>query len=222
MIDDMIKHAPPWASARYAFRGIQVALTLGILLVGMVACSVQTVRLEGAQVKLPLIGTVGPQGWIPYAEELEGQVVRVKLERDEANDNHRKTKANFRAAQAEAERLQREENARIEAQHRRTLNAATTRLRAERDTFRNRYERMRDHFIARADAGSDGEAVRVPLDRDSGEPVEAASCYGVSGRRPYLVQIKCDQIASEQASQLKALQDAVRSAPGVVIVDDES
>jgi hypothetical protein len=61
------------------------ALVLALALAGVmtVVAAVQTVRLDGFQIRAPLIGTVGPQGWIAKAQKAErerAEFVRLQLE----------------------------------------------------------------------------------------------------------------------------------------------
>jgi len=203
---------PGQLEAEYAIKGGILLVIALFTLAGMVGCSVQTARVDGFQVPLPLIGKVGPEGWRPKA-------LRFEIERDDARDNarqqaenHRKTKDNYRSAQAKAAAEQRAYVQRVELQRKEAVDEATSNLRRERDSISAKFERMRDNWLAtnRATVGSDAGAVRVSLDPDDRpEPVEEAGCYGLSGTRPVLVQLECDRIASEQAAQLDALIDVV-------------
>lgn len=58
----------------------EILLTSALLL-----ALVQTIRLEGAQVRFPIIGTVGPEGWKPKAERFALALVQFKRARDAAN-----------------------------------------------------------------------------------------------------------------------------------------
>jgi len=198
-------------------------IAVGIaLLIGWAGFATQTIRLDGLQLRLPFIGTIGPQGWRPYALELEGEVTRVTLERDQANANHRQTKENYRAAQEEANRRQAEEVARIEREHKETINEIRHRFAAAVSGYDDRARRMREQYLqARSAAGrapGDLPGARSP---DPGLADEAPGCYGISGRRTYLAQIECDRIASNQAEQLRALQELVLSLPGVRVVEGQ-
>lgn len=203
--------------ARWAVIGVAI-----VAAIGWIGFATQTIRLEGAQLRLPFIGSIGPQGWKPYAEELKDEVVEVTLQRDQANANHRKTKLNYRSAQKQAQVALEEENERIETEHKEEIRAIENRHRVELAGVRDREQRMRDaYFRARTDAERLADEAREADFASAGEAAEATGCYGVSGRRPYLVQIRCDRIATEQAAQLKALQETVEAWPDLEVIDEE-
>lgn len=77
-------------------RGISLAQWL--LIVALVLVVVQTVRIEGAQLKLPLLGAIGPQGWKPRALEAEATIKRISEAQDEAERRARDAKASEEAA----------------------------------------------------------------------------------------------------------------------------
>ncbi|MBD2842720.1 hypothetical protein [Erythrobacter rubeus] len=200
---------PQILAASYAIKGIWLLLAVLLMLSGYVGWAVS---VHGAQIRLPLIGTIGPEGWKPYAERLEGQVVRIRLQRDLANSNHRQTKTNYRAAQAEAERKQAAYVVRVELEKKEAIDAATFDLRRDRERIRAQYRRLLDDARSGAGGYATGETGDLRLPGDAGDRsviAEATGCYGLSGTRPVAVQLKCDQIASDQAAQLNALIDAV-------------
>ncbi|MEM1364777.1 MAG: hypothetical protein AAGH82_03410 [Pseudomonadota bacterium] len=141
---------------------------------------------------------------------------------DQANTNHRQTKENYRRAQEQAQVALVEENARIETAHKEEVRAIENRHRVELADVRDRERRMRDQYLrARTDAERAADEAREAEAARSSELAEATGCYGVSGRRPYLVQIRCDRIATEQATRLRALQETVQAWPDLEIVDEE-
>ena len=60
--------------------------------------AVQTVRVDGLQIKAPLIGNIGPQGWKPRALEAEATLKRVSEAQVEAERKARDAKASEEAA----------------------------------------------------------------------------------------------------------------------------
>ena len=55
--------------------------------------AVQTVRIDGLQIKAPLIGNIGPQGWKPRALTAEATLKRVSEAQDEAERKARDARA---------------------------------------------------------------------------------------------------------------------------------
>lgn len=81
---NLIDNLPPALTARHAVTGLRILIVLILTLAGVIGCTVQTVRLDGAQAKLPLIGTIGPEGWKPYAQRLETDLAKVREAQAEA------------------------------------------------------------------------------------------------------------------------------------------
>lgn len=177
------------------------ALMIALVFAGLMlaAATVQTVRLDGLQLRLPLIGSIGPQGWKPRALAAEAKF-RFEIEA------HKQTKDTYRQAQADAARQQ---TIRL-AMHRQEVEHINEKHRSElRDNLaalRSRYERLLAQ--AKAGAGFAGAAgtVRVPINPDAAGRTDAASGDGgfLAAREP-LEQLERDWIATKQAQQLNAL-----------------
>jgi hypothetical protein len=77
------------------------ALIIALVFAGlmMAAAAVQTVRLDGLQLRLPLIGSIGPKGWIARAEAAEARNAHLALMRELA------TKAAIEARRSEEQAL---------------------------------------------------------------------------------------------------------------------
>lgn len=158
---------PGQLEAEYAVTGLRIALAGLLLLSGVVGCTVQTVRIDGAQVALPLIGTIGPQGWKPYAEELEGKLA-AKDEQIENCENRLLT------SNASVDLLEKElqdiaiaaEKRAMELERRRKqAEADKTRLAAEAARSQRRIDEL--NRLAREAAGN-CEAPRELLDQLEG------------------------------------------------------
>ncbi len=195
---------PPLLTARYALTGLKIALVALVLLFAVVGCTTQTVRLEGFQVRLPLIGTIGPKGWKPYALELKAEVKTIRIDLELANARHAATKRAYAEAQAEAARMQAEVVAREVARQERITDEVRADYQQRLAALRARAARLQAE--ARAGAGSAPGDLQLPeTGQASGGADAAPRCHGLSGTRDPLTQIECDRIATEQATQLDAL-----------------
>jgi len=152
---------PPHILARASFwfagLGWRDFVILGLVLI----CLVQTVRIEGLQVRLPLIGAVGPEGFRPKAERLERVLDGVKV------------------AQEAAHKLAAEQKAREESELRELAKGTDD---AIEQGLRDELARARD-FIARnrvrdAQGRASGAAAPAP-DRSAGHD-------GPAGQAPEL------------------------------------
>jgi hypothetical protein len=188
--------------------GVDVTLRLFMIVTGVLLAAlllfgfVQTVRIDGMRLSLPLIGSVGPEGWKPRALKAEAGI-RLEVAA------HRQTKTVYREAQAEAARQQiiriamhQKEVEQINDRHRAALNRNLADQRA-------RFERL----LAKAGANSKGAtyAVRVPVDPNAAARTDGgAGDAGLPPAREPIDQLERDWIATKQAYQLQALIGWVR------------
>jgi hypothetical protein len=194
---------PPWLAPRYALTGIKLGLSALLLLLAVVGCSTQTVRLEGFQVKLPLIGTFGPQGWKPYAKELEGEVRSIRIDLELAEARHFATKRAYIEAQEDAARQQAEIIARQVARQERITDEVRQDYQRSIAALRARAARLQAQ--ARAGAGGASGGLQLP---ETGDPAsgidDPAACQEIPAR-DVKTDMACRAIAEEQAIQLDAL-----------------
>lgn len=203
----MLPPLPPWLMPRYVLTGLKLTLTALVLLLAVVGCTTQTVRLEGFQIRIPLIGSIGPQGWKPYAQELEGAVVKVKLERDQANANHAATKQAYRDAQEEAARMEAERIARVIEQQEQITDEVRQDYSRDIAALRARADRLRRE--ARTSAGSATSGLQVPAESDTASGTDAAPDCQRLPAASLNDDLRCREIATAQATQLEALIDWV-------------
>ena len=199
----MLPPLPPWLAPRYALTGAKLGLSALLLLLAVVGCTTQTVRLEGFQIRLPIIGAIGPQGWKPYAKELEGEVRSIRIDLELSEARHIATKRAYEDAQAEAQKMEADRLARVLAQQERITDEV-------RDDYSRRIAALRARAArlqaeARAGAGGAAGGVEMPA---SGDPAaradEAPDCRALPA--PDLTtEIRCREIAEAQATQLGAL-----------------
>ena len=205
---------PSWVSARYAVKGVYLAAVGLTVALSVVIAVVQTIRIDGFQVKLPLVGWVGPQGWKPYAENLENAVVKVKFQLEKANDNHRQTKANYAEAQKQAAQQQKEYVDRVVKRQTEISNASQQVLDHRIRDIRARFDRLRAE-TERAGAGSAPREVRVPEGGDTApRPDQAPDCQRFPAAS-VAEDLECRRIATEQATQLDLLIDWVEAQKSV-------
>lgn len=208
---------PPWLAPKYALTGVRLSLTALVLLLAVVGCSTQTVRLEGFQIRVPLLGSIGPKGWKPYAQELEGelQVTRVALK--QANENHVATKQAYREAQEEAARMQADIIAREVARQERITDEVREDYGRRIAELRARADRLRRQLQDGAGAGGAAGGVRVPTEGDAAGRANATSGCNEFPAPSAAVDLNCREIAEQQALQLDALITWVREQWGINI-----
>jgi hypothetical protein len=194
---------PPILAARYALRGVQIAAVVAVLLLATVGCATQTVRLEGFRISLPLIGDIGPKGWRPYAIELEGEVKTIRIDLVESRARHAASKRAYAEAQEEAARMQADIVEREVARQERITDEVRKDYQQRIAALRSRADRLR----AEAGAGVAGspDQVRVPADANAAARTdEAPDCQRLPA--PDIeTDLRCREIATEQALQLDAL-----------------
>jgi len=193
---------PGWASAKLAVSGLRAALFGLVLFAAIAAAVVQTVRLEGLHV-----WPISITGWIKTAGEFEGQ-------RDAERSAHRKTKDDYRAAQAEAARREAARLEHVRAQQEDITDAIEHDYRARLADLGARAERLRQELRARAEPAGAGRGVEGAALRDAaGGAGEAAGDHRLPAARERTgaferteeEQLERDIIATRQALQLDAL-----------------
>ncbi len=204
---------PPLLTARYALTGLKIALVAIVLLFAVVGCTTQTVRLEGFQVKLPLIGTIGPQGWKPYAKELEGEVRSIRIDLELSEARHVATKRAYEEAQAEAARMEAERLARVVEQQERITDEVRQDYSRRIADLRKRANRLQAE--ARTSAGGASDQVRVSETGNAASGIDEAPDCATLPARDLETDIACRAIAEEQAMQLDALITWVQRQLGV-------
>jgi hypothetical protein len=199
----MLPPLPPWLAPRYALTGIKLGLSALLLLVAVVGCSTQTVRLEGFRIQLPVIGTIGPKGWKPYAKELEGEARSIRIDLELAEARHVATKRAYEDAQAEAARMEAERLARVVARQEEITDEVRQDYSRRIADLRARAARLQDQARAGARGASGG--LQLP---ETGDPAsgidDPAACQEIPAR-DVKTDIACRAIAEEQAIQLDAL-----------------
>jgi hypothetical protein len=203
---------PPWLAPRYALTGIKLGLSGLLLLLAVVGCTTQTVRLEGMQLKLPLIGTIGPKGWKPYAQELEGEVRSIRIDLELSEAKHVATKRAYLEAQEEAARQQAEMIAREVARQERITDEVRNDYNRRIAALRARADRLR----AEAGAGAEGAAgaVRVSTEGEAAGRANATARCDEFPSPSATIELNCREIAEAQAMQLDALISWVRQQLG--------
>lgn len=210
---DMLPPLPPWLAPRYALTGLKLGLSGLLLLVAVVGCTTQTVRLEGFQIKLPLIGSIGPQGWKPYAQELEGEVRSIRIDLELSEARHEATKRAYTEAQAEAARMEAERITRVVEQQERITDEVRQDYSRRIADLRARAARLQAE--ARAGAGSASGGVQLPEAGNATYGIDdPAACQEIPARN-LETDIACRAIAEEQAEQLETLIEWVQRQMGV-------
>lgn len=194
---------PPWLAPRYVLTGLKLTLTAFVLLLAVVGCTTQTVRLEGFQVRFPLIGSIGPQGWKPRALKAEGEVKSIRIDLELSEARHVATKRAYIEAQEEAARQQAEIIEREVARQERITDEVREDYNRRIADLRKRADRLR----AEARASAEGAAGAVPVPAEAGSSsgvADPAACQEIPAR-DLDTDIACRAIAEEQAMQLEAL-----------------
>jgi hypothetical protein len=199
----MLPPLPPWLAPRYALTGLKLGLSGLLLLICLVGCTTQTIRLEGFQIRLPLIGTIGPQGWKPYALEQEAKVRSIRIDLEMSEVRHKATKRAYTEAQAEAARMEAERIIRvIEKQE-----AITDEV---RDDYNRRIADLRARAArlqaeARTGFGGPSGGLQLPETSDAPGGVDEAPRCDQLPAPDLTTELNCREIAEQQAIQLAAL-----------------
>lgn len=158
-----------------------------VAIAALLALTVQTARVASRDVAIT---------------ELKQDVADRTRERDQANTNHRQTKANYAAAQARAAELDRRRLERVLAEQQEITDEAVADYRRRLAAVRAEFERLRGEARAGDGAGGTTDAERVPAAGGA-----ASGAAEAAGDRGFPLNERL--IATEQALQLQALIDWV-------------
>lgn len=203
----MLPPLPPWLAPKYVLTGVKLVIAGALLLFAVVGCTTQTVRLEGLQLRLPLIGSIGPQGWKPYAEQLERDNAQVRVKLDQAEARHAASKRAYAEAQEEAARIQADAIERTIARQKEITNEVRQDYNRRIADLRSRADRLRAE--ARADHQGATSEMRLPADGGAPARADAAPDCAAFPAPDLDTEITCREIAEQQATQLDALIDWV-------------
>lgn len=197
----------PWYQAQVAIRGAWIAAVGALILIVVGAAVVQTARLEGFKV-----WPFEMAGWIATATTREA-------ERDAERTAHRKTKTDYREAQADAARQEADRLDRVRQQQEEITNAMESDYRRQLADLGARAERLRKQVRTRTGAGGAPTGQPSPPLRDPASGADAAPSdrrLPPAGREPAghfgrtaEEQLERDIVATGQALQLDALIDWV-------------
>ena len=192
------------------FTGKGLKLSLGALALMTVFATVQTVRIEGVWCS-DVEASEKPQCIIRgFKQEL--QIIRIDLAEAEAHGRaeaakHKATKQAYREAQEEAARMESERLARVVAEQEEITHAVEADYRQRIAALRARADRLRREAEANRGSGAASAARDVQLseagDAASGTD-EAPDCNRIPAPDA-LTDIRCREIAEQQATQLDAL-----------------
>lgn len=201
-------------AAFFTSKGLK--LSLGALALMTVFATVQTIRIEG--VWCSDVDAGEKPACIMRGFKQEIQVIEIDLDEAEANwraevAKHKATKQAYRDAQEEAARMEAERLARVIAEQEEITDAVEADYRERIAALRTRAERLRRDAQAGAGAGSGAASapgdVQLPEARDpAARTDEAPDCRPLPARDA-LTEIRCREIAEQQATQLDALIDWV-------------
>ncbi|WP_370189227.1 hypothetical protein [Qipengyuania sp.] len=188
---------PAWTSAEVALKGVWCAAIGTVILISLGFAGVQTARLEGFK-----LGPISMTGWIETAKT-------AAAERDAEKGAHRKTKTDYRNAQAEAAELERQRLARVRREQQEISDAIEADYNARLADARARAERLRKELRTRDTATRKGGSLEVPGLSTAGDRAAAATADArlPAAERGSADQLERDLVATEQALQLDALID---------------
>lgn len=190
---------PGWIGAKVALKGVWLAAIAAVLLCALACTAVQTVRLQGFR-----LWPISTEGWIAKAG-------RFERERDAERRSHVRTKTDYRNAQIEAARLERQRLERVQAKQQEITDAVRNDYTIRLADARARADRLRRELQARSAAGgaSAGGAVSgIPV-ATGGAPAAAADDGLPDAALAAAERIERELVATEQALQLDALIDWV-------------
>lgn len=192
------------------FTGKGLKLSLGALALVTIFASIQTVRIEGVWCSEVEAGEKPACIIRGFKQEL--QVVRIDLAEAEAYGRaeaakHKATKQAYREAQEEAAIAEAARLARVVAEQKEITSEVEADYRRRIAAVRARADRLRREAEANRGSGAVGAPGDVQLP-EAGDPAsgtdEAPRCDEIPARDP-LTEIRCREIAEEQATQLDAL-----------------
>lgn len=189
------------------FSALTAKIFGGIALVLLAFATIQTIRIEGVwcndgdRPKCLIRG---------FKQEL--QIIRVNLAEAEANARaeaakHKATKEAYIAAQAEAAEMEAARIARVIARQQEITDEVKTEYRRQLAAVRAHANRLRAQLEASGGGGSGSTpgSLRMPeASRASAGADEAPDCQAFPARDA-LTEIRCREIAEQQALQLDAL-----------------
>lgn len=186
-------------------------IVLALLAAMTVFAAIQTVRIEGAFCS-DVSGREKPRciirGW-----KQEVQIIRIDLAEAEAYGRaeaakHKATKQAYRDAQEEAARMEAEHLARVVAEQQEITDAVEADYRQRIAALRARADRLRAQAEAAARgtsaAGSPGD-MQLPEASDTTSGTDAAPDCAAFPAPDLNTEIRCREIAEQQATQLDAL-----------------
>lgn len=197
----------------FAGRGLKIALAA--LAVMTVFATVQTIRIEGAlcsDVKRGEKASCLIRGWKQEVAHLRIDLAEAEAYGRTEAAKHKATKRAYIEAQEEAARLEAERLARVVARQQEITSEVEADYRNRIAALRVRADRLRAQVEAARGSGSGGSPGDVQLP-EAGNPAsgidEAPDCRSLPSPDP-LTEIRCREIAEEQAAQLNALIDWVQ------------
>lgn len=186
----------------------------GLLALVTVFAIIQTIRIEGAfcsDVEASEKPSCIVRGW-----KQEVQIIRIDLAEAEAYGRaeaakHKATKQAYRDAQEEAARIQAAAIERVVARQEEVTDEVRADYQQRIAALRARADRLRRQTEADRGSGAAGPAypVRVPLAGEAATGTDAAPDCAAFPAPDLNTEIRCREIAEQQATQLDALIDWV-------------
>lgn len=192
------------------FTGKGLKIALGALALVTIFATVQTIRIEGVWCSDVEAGEKPACIIRGFKQEL--QIVRIDLAEAEAYGRaeaakHKATKQAYREAQEEAAIAEAARLARVVAEQKEITSEVEADYRQRIAALRARADRLRREAEANRGSGAAGAARDVQLS-EAGDPAsgtdEAPDCNRIPSPDP-LTDIRCREIAEQQATQLDAL-----------------
>lgn len=194
------------------------AIGLGRMVARVLRALFEWVISDWRHAAITMLGAICAVQLIWIEPALRDRIADRTFERDtarqERNDEraaHRKTKTEYRDAQAEAARLEQKRIERVKAEQQEITDAVEADYRRQLAGLHARAEQLRGQILRTgAGAAGAGRGIEMPgLSTASGRTAEAAGDRGFPAPfgRSAAEQLERDVIASEQAIQLNALID---------------
>ena len=187
----------------------------GVLAAMTLFAVIQTVRIEGAFCSD--VSAREKPSCIVQGFKQEVQIIRIDFAEAEAYGRaeaakHKATKQAYADAQAEAARMEAERLARVVAEQQEITDAVEADYRQRIATLRARADRLRAEAIAArggtSAAGAPGD-MQLPEAGDTAARADEAPDCRAFPARDTMTEIRCREIAEQQATQLDALIDWV-------------
>lgn len=192
------------------FTGKGLKLSLGALALMTVFATVQTIRIEGVW-----CSDVDPgekpacimRGFKKEIQVIEIDLIAATARAEAEAAKHKATKQAYRDAQEEAARMEADRLARVVAEQQEITSEVEADYRQRIAALRTRAERLRTQAEAARGSGAAGSPGDVQLP-EAGDPTSgtdaAPRCDRIPAPDP-LTDIRCREIAEQQATQLDAL-----------------